>query len=1605
MRAKDPERSFAPPNVFDESQLRGDPPVTQSNQPSTSNIPPGSPTQPPLLVVTSLPDENLNNQNDPAPTSGHNKYSIHLDVDDDSDEEMHDAPSSFRDDHGPNAPSKDDILSKLPNIFRLLDLYQEIGSGGLVEKMIIDQRSLYQLLNQVSPGSYELPWKINFKNLDQLVIKPVGLYGSKSEILKFLRGVNYLSDESEALLAATATSSTGLRSGLYMVLPAQVGAQIDRTLSTYIVYWPEDTTWEDKAISSVRRNRVTFMRYLSKLTDQTIALVSEEQAKAIVWQAGARNSDAPAAAAETNDEARLNFFEVAMFDESEEDVIAKPGFHLKLRSRDISHLDDALQIDLVAGEEKAGVMVSCYEPAHPTKKKITSLMVPMSLRNMIKSTRYPIILGKIPPEQVLVLGELGLRELYPKQFGAYSQRIKNEDRERSQDYSNDVQNAKKEVKDDRPRLKAFITQIIKNAYRDVYPLVYVEKGVSSTEDAHLLHDNFPGLKHLPSEVKARRVVTHIDDPNFQNLKQAWCITRDFLQSQGDTASDVSQAGFVKKILATVDDERLKVKDKSKGRLGFFQIVSDTIGSWFQHQPKPHEAAQKLSDPDFVAALQPLLEAFPVVSELTDRIVDSLQVYLSETGSNLLKDYVSKLSKAGEEHRLKMCDQLRRERARVQSDAALLALREEVVAAMPQEPPCATRIDSIEVAKTWGLQQYHVRGYTLEYQEARTRFFIHPLELTEHDIHQCRSNESHIPTPTVGSKQRFEFALPDGHTAEFVQLVQDKCLVVVADSEKYRIYMEDTIRLDNAILMKNSKRNFEANRLGGKPVFGFDHNTRLFAVLHGVEEPKLQVFSFDESFSTLSGRGSALSLKEWYEDESRIERICFISGTEEICLIENSGHARILSLVTRHFRPASLRITGRIVDTFSAPDGSCLFVSVADESQASRHQLLAFHIASFGSNEDGIQSTILPFSSGRRVVTSFEGRNRVHVLSLNREEKTLRSNALQVKQKVTEFSFRSNQAESTSAAMETLNNCLLDCHMEVWTRFPVLPAVIRSTLSSQGRELRQLIFAAPTNLESIGDYFSRMIAKFEVTTRKPLDGSLSMISIKATSNSPSALTKEIICSKYQLSGFVVELLCLIPLHLAITRDNRFIPLKDGVWDPMHERSLLGADVPTIIENLSIGWYESLFQSYMATKPVRVVSSMGEQSVGKSYCLNHFADTSFAGSAMRTTEGVWLSCTPTNDYLLVSLDFEGVHSIERSAQEDALLVLFNTAISNLVLFRNNFALSRDIAGLFTSFQSSAMVLDPQANPGLFNSTLAIIIKDVTDSDSKDIVKEFSLKFQRIVQREQQQNFITRLHRGRIQIIPWPVINSPSFYSLFQHLRRYMDKQPITHPAGGVFLHNLKTLMAKIKASDWGSLDQNLAAHRAIQLTERLHAALSRGRSEQGIDSWGALKNIDTDEELPSIESDIVLFVPSVSENGATEDEAVIGECLETQIDRHGQTLESRHNLGDSEYVRQIQERLFEDLDQRLGHVRNWINKNVERFPAGNQDIRGVYAKFENAALVMRGAVKLCLSTCAECHFQCIKPSRHSGPHNCTTSHGCERLCEIQEGHDSPVMCGLL
>lgn len=80
--------------------------------------------------------------------------------------------------------------------------------------------------------------------------------------------------------------------------------------------------------------------------------------------------------------------------------------------------------------------------------------------------------------------------------------------------------------------------------------------------------------------------------------------------------------------------------------------------------------------------------------------------------------------------------------------------------------------------------------------------------------------------------------------------------------------------------------------------------------------------------------------------------------------------------------------------------------------------------------------------------------------------------------------------------------------------------------------------------------------------------------------------------------------------------------------------------------------------------------------------------------------------------------GVHSLERTAQEDMLLVLFNAAISNLIMFRNNFALNRNVANMFTvresPFLAPANVLIKFSRA--FKRRLVSLILRITQTSSK-------------------------------------------------------------------------------------------------------------------------------------------------------------------------------------------------------------------------------------------------------------------------------------------------
>lgn len=54
-----------------------------------------------------------------------------------------------------------------------------------MDKIVISQESLGRFVNDVCPGAYESMTHIDFTILDRVSMKPLGVYGSKSEIVRY----------------------------------------------------------------------------------------------------------------------------------------------------------------------------------------------------------------------------------------------------------------------------------------------------------------------------------------------------------------------------------------------------------------------------------------------------------------------------------------------------------------------------------------------------------------------------------------------------------------------------------------------------------------------------------------------------------------------------------------------------------------------------------------------------------------------------------------------------------------------------------------------------------------------------------------------------------------------------------------------------------------------------------------------------------------------------------------------------------------------------------------------------------------------------------------------------------------------------------------------------------------------------------------------------------------------------------------------------------------------------------------------------------------------------------------------------------------------------
>ncbi|KAI0292593.1 hypothetical protein B0F90DRAFT_1645427, partial [Multifurca ochricompacta] len=1513
-------------------------------------------------------------------------------------------------------------------MYRLLDLITEQGSGGLVDKIVIAQESLQGFINALSPGAYSSITKVNFKLLDKTFLKPIGIYGSKEESELISQGQLAEIAYPENVYTAT-TAEPVLRSGLYAVRSFTPSSEEQ----VYVLYWPEDSTWNDQATSPVQRNRVTFMRYLTKLCDQLVCLLSTEHSQTIVWgddddgdcDNRDNDDDEVSTGSVDSDSDRFYHFEVAKTKEQQENVITRMGFTVRLL--DSLPPPTGTRIDpnvlcptLLHGEKVQGFMTAEFKPGKTIVKPFSLDHQTADQIRLLDGDDVLCLSNAIDDKSLKTLMDLGFSTRFSKECKAWEQDIGQITQlslatlaEREADFHAKIEEGYEGI---RVKVQEVVIGEVLSAFPSLKHEDLLAKSTSPADPevvADRANDSLRDLRIYPRAaqmlhdgIHAARLDSGIGDPEFQFKKTRFYFLRDLLRSEDtkNLKTDEIEA-LVGTVLGSRDMQSTLSSLKNFGKDdkdgGAFQSLKVWIGKAFKRSEgelwkEASNHASKVSDSYFLLRYR----ATGTNDHLYNAVVDATTTACSCL-AKLVEFLVSMISQQILSTQKEECNKQVQRASQSAKDKDLETLRSNFVRQI--EDLSRERSTSYFDSSTQlDSSSYSISGRHEFLPEEAIEYQVHLLHLHTDQRHKLQLDPSFVPTPVVNKRLSGSFHIPPGTLVKYAHLLEgDRILLGLFNSRgNIAIFIERLSRIDKVIQSRSFARLLHGDKIGETGIFSFDESKRMLA-FYASARMQLHIFVFDEEFKSLRGMGSAIDLAPFYNTGVSIIHACFVHGSEEILFVDSDAQARIFSLTMLQPKPASLQLPQVPRAIYSSPDGSCVLV-VQEENGVS--SMRAYHWSTFG-NSDGILITPddFPVDLGAALLTSIVNRNTIHLIGLDLKSRCCRSLILDITCKATEFTFQEQRSNVSSRhGRQTLHNCLIDCHADVWARFPVVPAVKRNTItSSSDRRQKTLLYVTNDDLRPFSSRFSDLIRNFTKTSRKPTGDELSGISVSAQTfpsfmqQLNSALDWSV--SRFRAGEWLADLLCLIPIHIAVTHENRFVPLKDGVLSAELEKSLLGAEVNRIVDSLSLGWYESIFQSYWASKPVKVVSSMGEQSVGKSFTLNHLVDTSFAGSAMRTTEGVWLSVSPTDDALIVALDFEGIHSLERSAQEDALLVLFNTAISNLVLFRNNFALNRDITGLFQSFQSSSSILDPASNPTLFQSTLVVIIKDVIDSDQAEVTREFSVKFQKIVEDEQDSNFITRLHAGKLKIVPWPVIESKEFYKLFLKVNKIIDKQPVSHQTAGSFLLTLKTLMAKLKANDWGAVLQTMAIHRADNLLAILPNALETGFSE--IDpKQEPLKDFDTDLiiEAEDTEAQFLLAGPDTP---VADRELRLASLRESWDKAH-----SRQHIDDTEWSFNLAEYLTHLVDLRVAHVDKWLGSNVERFPSGSASIDELRRMFDKAVIDLRAGIQLCKSQCASCNLFCIQIRSHEGGHDCLAGHKCVHDCSLCKRDALPAtICG--
>nr|CAG8522177.1 4868_t:CDS:10 [Entrophospora candida] len=1583
------------------------------------------------------------------------------------------------------------LLDYIPGLYLLLNLEKDEGSNGLVNKTIISKESLEKLCNELVPKS--------FKSL--LLIKKI---------------INQ--KVCDLLVSSNKTGNPSLRSGIYLLI-----VNVNFGL---VIHWPEHGCYEDNASEQLKKNMVKFHRYLTKLTDHQICLMSSSDLKYFEWELrndGDGDSDYSDKSENEEDETCYEF-EVKKSQEEKEDFQLHKGFKVQLPNyiqpdlKIIHHNGTSMQPTVVESVSHQAFITQNIIKSSSVMKKCSEIFSKsynrIPFKELIK--RYSLKIEENSMDMTLLKKFIEICLDDEKELlTSYEESVKAE-KERN---SRKKENIKEEIRRDAEIITNMAWMKLKETYSKFEETIKDDNTVPKFEESKIkeIHEKYPDInKKIEESILIKSNPWKSLKEKFQFCSLMTIEMFDNTNSKDNPDSNKVESCFSEFFYNTFADKEETDLTKLVNKHAEKSLASITTGPNSEsHDIEPHfiehsiqkakQIANNLPDSKFVNELYDFkstsisnFKIFDISQEKNNLIIDSFLKNFKkwrETFSENVKNIVPKYTNVKTYYEEELSKELSQKIKVIEKQEFT-----RVCLLLEEKFPDGPTFKIIEAEGKIFCKNLKLTYEIDSIQPDHLNITLYETHLEESENSNIQENELYVPKLHLDSNKHTSFKIdPERYELRKIsQFENGKFLIILQNkkSNQIEIFFENSNRLKSAFQLSNLKPLKTLNP-DGDCLFAINEPKGLIGI-YVAEKGVLNVYAFDENQINLYGRNPNIQILQYYNNSAPdIKHFFFIKTTEELCFVETNDKAKIYNLVTGRFRHETLKFPPYSINISSTPDGSCIVVFVKEKSIKSlqavsneddifkAHVYFCSNLGSTANKSKKIVELPSNMNSPQFFQFSFINNRQLHLSTINVEKNLFHSLITKITLEKTNYRFQKcNQRKSIGqiklqgiitdsdnnrysnlkgkntnfkhkvqkgeyivikkeklSVVDVISNTelkvagvyqSLSLDNDTWVDFQIEPKTklngfidayklmfekypVESCIDPEQNQSLNLKIVLDVNDDVKHEIYGRNFENYVINMFNELKKPASVLKhFKTTVTTFSELDIEennFISEhsiEYQLGEWIIQLSCLIPIQIAVAKNNQFQPLRDGLASNELDIDFddeYGCCFGGIAENISLGWYEGIFKHF-GNRQVKVVSSMGEQSCGKSYMLNHLVGTTFDGSAMRCTEGVWMSLVITKEIIYVALDFEGLKSLERTPQEDLFLTLFNTMVSNLILFKNQFAVSRDMSEMFQRFQDGATFFKSDSN--IFQAKLCIIIKDVHERDRQGVVDEFYLRFEDLVQRQGKDNFIIRMYKSGLTIFPWPLFNNSDWFKTLKTVRKKLVNENIKYKNGQTFLQNIKVIMAKLKICDWGSLDENLVQMRLSILKKTLPVAISYGleQNEQEIKPliiYDTGEKIDDQPHLSKFaetfntqnelfpDSDVLLF----EENADFID---FSYDLRNQFEENIQ--QRKESANDSEWFNKLELFFKFIIERRIYRVEQWFLQNITKFPQDNSEVViGKYA-LEKEINNLRLFWTLCGLSCQDCGLHCLKNLGHTDKHDCKTNHKCHFSCQFTEAHSSYV-----